>query len=61
MTADEVRPFRDAAIIDHEPKVRRWEKRTEWPLAVVAIIFLAVYSVQVLADPKGRADEALVS
>ncbi len=39
--------------------MRRWETRTEWPLAVVAVIFLAVYSVQVLANPQGRDDEIL--
>lgn len=30
----------------------RWERRAEWPLAIVAVIFLVVYSVQVLADPS---------
>ncbi len=29
----------------------RWERRTEWPLALVAIVFLAMYSVQVLTRP----------
>ncbi|BBX62074.1 voltage-gated potassium channel [Mycobacterium saskatchewanense] len=33
---------------------QRWEQRTEWPLAIVALIFLAVYSVQVLGQPHGR-------
>jgi voltage-gated potassium channel len=39
-----------------EPHLRlqRWEQRTEWPLAAVAVIFLAVYSVQVLAQPAGH-------
>ncbi|MGZ4584700.1 MAG: potassium channel family protein [Mycobacterium sp.] len=32
----------------------RWEQRTEWPLAIVAIVFLVVYSVQVLARPHGH-------
>jgi voltage-gated potassium channel len=31
----------------------RWERRTEWPLALVAIVFLAMYSVQVLSRPHG--------
>lgn len=57
--ADEVRPFRDAAVIGHEPRLQRWEKRTEWPLAIVAVIFLVLFSVQVLANPQGRADSAL--
>jgi voltage-gated potassium channel len=39
--------------MDAQPKVQRWEQRTEWPLAAIAIIFLAVYSVQVLARPHG--------
>jgi voltage-gated potassium channel len=30
--------------------LERFEKRIEWPLAIVAVIFLAAYSVQVLAD-----------
>jgi voltage-gated potassium channel len=33
--------------------LERWESRAEWPLAGVAAIFLAVYSVQVLAQPRG--------
>jgi voltage-gated potassium channel len=39
--------------------VHRWERRVEWPLAGAAAIFLAVYSVQVLADPQGRVKDAL--
>lgn len=35
-----------------------WEQRTEWPLALVALVFLVVYSVQVLARPQG--DEARI-
>lgn len=33
------------------PKLESFERRTEWPLAVAAIVFLAAYSVQVLAHP----------
>lgn len=33
------------------PKLDRFEKRTEWPLAIAALVFLAAYSVQVLAHP----------
>jgi voltage-gated potassium channel len=36
-------------------RLSRWEQRTEWPLAVVAVVFLLVYSVQVLAQPRGVA------
>jgi len=57
--ADEVPPFRDTAVISHEPRLKRWEKRTEWPLAIVAVTFLVLFSVQVLANPQGRADSAL--
>jgi voltage-gated potassium channel len=30
---------------------KSWRTRTEWPLAVAAILFLLVYSVQVIAQP----------
>jgi voltage-gated potassium channel len=33
--------------------LERFEKGTEWPLATVAVIFLAAYSVEVLAQPDG--------
>jgi voltage-gated potassium channel len=36
-----------------DAKLRRWEDRAEWPLAVVAIVFLAAYSVDVLVRPTG--------
>lgn len=51
--------FRDANVIDEEPRVHRWERRAEWPLAGVATIFLIVYSIQVLADPQGRTSDVL--
>ncbi|WP_421840115.1 potassium channel family protein [Mycobacterium sp.] len=31
-----------------------WQKRTEWPLALVALVFLALYSVEILGRPQGR-------
>ena len=34
------------------PRLELFEKNTEWPLAIAAIIFLAAYSVQVLAHPR---------
>ena len=37
-----------------QSRLERYEQRTEWPLATVAILFLALYSVQVLAAPEGR-------
>lgn len=42
-----------------EHQLLRWERRTEWPLAVVALIFLAVYSIQVLAQPVGHLQRSL--
>jgi voltage-gated potassium channel len=38
-----------------------WEKRTEWPLAAVAVIFLIAYSLQVLTRPEGDAETVLVT
>ncbi|MCG7610587.1 MULTISPECIES: potassium channel family protein [Mycobacterium] len=40
-------------------RLQRWEAATEWPLAGVAVIFLAVYSVQVLAQTTGALHRAL--
>jgi voltage-gated potassium channel len=40
-----------------EPRrLDKWERRTEWPLAAVAIVFLAAYAIDVLAEPRGTAD-----
>jgi voltage-gated potassium channel len=41
------------------PRLQRWEQRTEWPLAAVALVFLSVYSVQVLDRPHGDAARIL--
>ncbi|HEY9315658.1 potassium channel family protein [Williamsia sp.] len=38
-----------------------WEKRTEWPLAAVAVIFLVAYSLQVLARPEGDSETVLIA
>jgi voltage-gated potassium channel len=40
-------------------RLERWQSRTEWPLATVAVIFLGAYSVRVLAEPQGPAESAL--
>jgi voltage-gated potassium channel len=42
-----------------ENRLERFEHRTEWPLAAVALTFLGVYSVLVLAEPRGRTADAL--
>ena len=34
-----------------QSRLERYQQRTEWPLAGVAILFLALYSVRVLAHP----------
>ncbi|MBV8346199.1 MAG: potassium channel family protein [Mycolicibacterium sp.] len=41
------------------PRLERWEERVEWPLAIVALIFLAGISVEVLARPHGMAHMAV--
>lgn len=57
--ASTVDSFGDAAVVDRDPRVHRWERCVEWPLAVAATIFLAIYSIQVLIDPQGRVNDAL--
>lgn len=34
------------------PRLDVFEKRTEWPLAIAAIVFLTAYSVEGLAHPR---------
>ena len=34
--------------------MQRWERYAEWPLAAAALLFLVLFSVQVLARPQGR-------
>lgn len=36
-----------------ESRLQRWESLAEWPLAAIAAVFVALYSVQVLAEPQG--------
>jgi voltage-gated potassium channel len=51
---------RTVAGRDHtESRLTRWERRSEWPLAVISLMFLAALSVQVLARPEGRARDVL--
>ena len=42
-----------------ETRLERYERRTNWPLAGVALTFLALYSVRVLAHLRGGAAEAI--
>jgi voltage-gated potassium channel len=36
-----------------QTRLQRFEHRTEWPLAAVALVFLGLYTVRVLAQPQG--------
>jgi len=40
--------------MDIQTNLQRWERRSEWPLAAAAVIFLGLFSVQVLVQPHGR-------
>jgi voltage-gated potassium channel len=40
--------------MDTETKLQRWERHAEWPLAVAAVLFLVLFSRQVLVQPHGR-------
>lgn len=42
-----------------QSRLERYEQRTEWPLVAVALTFLALYSVRVLAKPHGQAERAI--
>jgi voltage-gated potassium channel len=46
-----------AALVPGNPtdsrRLERWESRTEWPLAAIAVVFLVAYAVDVLAQPDG--------
>src|ERR1700738_2847682 len=46
--------FLETRRMEASPKLQRWEQRTEWPLATVALVFLSAYSVQVIAQPHGH-------
>ena len=39
----------------------RWQKLTEWPLALAAVIFLIAYSYEVIAEPTGRISEIVIA
>jgi voltage-gated potassium channel len=40
--------------METETRLQRFERYTEWPLAAAAVIFLVLFSRQVLAEPHGR-------
>jgi voltage-gated potassium channel len=41
--------------------VEQWERHAEWPLAALAIVFLADYSVEVLTRPRGYESQVLLA
>jgi voltage-gated potassium channel len=42
-----------------QTNLERWERHNEWPLAAAALLFLGVYSVEVLTEPQGRSAHVL--
>jgi voltage-gated potassium channel len=56
-----VRPRLTRAWVNPELRLPLWEKRTEWPLAIVALAFLAAYSIEVLAQPTEHVKALLES
>ena len=50
MTVEETRP---GPVKAPESRLQRWEDLAEWPLAACAAVFLALFSVKVLAQPQG--------
>jgi voltage-gated potassium channel len=53
------KPIRDLRRMIAGLTLERFEKRIDWPLATVAVIFLAAFSVQVLAHPHGHWNAAI--
>ncbi len=46
-------------LVMDESRLRRWERRTEWPLAGIAVAFLVIYSVEVLLSPPEHLRQTL--
>jgi voltage-gated potassium channel len=44
--------------MDDEPRIAAYDDRVDWWLTGLAVLFLVVYAVQVLAQPTGTADAA---
>jgi voltage-gated potassium channel len=40
--------------METETRLQRFERYTEWPLAIAAVVFLVLFSRQVLSEPHGR-------
>ena len=46
-------------VVRTQDRLDKWDHRAEWALAAVAVIFLAAYSIQVLAQPDGFVQQIL--
>jgi voltage-gated potassium channel len=42
-----------------QTRLERFERITEWPLAAFAVLFLVLYSIEVLAEPRGAVATAV--
>lgn len=45
--------------MDDEPRIAAWDRRVDWWLTALAVVFLAAYAVQVLARPDGTTGAAV--
>jgi voltage-gated potassium channel len=45
--------------MEDEPRIAAWDRRVDWWLTALAVVFLVVYAVQVLARPEAAVDAAL--
>jgi voltage-gated potassium channel len=45
--------------MDEEPRIAAWDRRVDWWLTGLAVLFLVVYAVQVLARPQPAVDGLL--
>jgi voltage-gated potassium channel len=46
-------------VVTTQDRLEKWDHRAEWALAAVAVVFLATYSIEVLVQPRGFAQQAL--
>lgn len=45
--------------MEDEPRIAAWDRRVDWGLTALAVLFLVVYAVQVLARPQAAWHDAL--
>jgi voltage-gated potassium channel len=48
-------------VTEDDSRLQRWERRAELPLAIFAVVFLAAYSIRVLAETQGRTDTVITA